>query len=426
LVHEITEVYEGQKHHGDCWAYHRAHAKGIEAENELIAAHSGSIVGRRTTVDAAGRYLMKIKRPDGSWVIMRIDPNGDEDDLVEWFKEKEPCVTARGLIAISDPDPQVHLMDYDLNEAHVITDTWDTVNSAPTGVAFGPSGNLYVTEDLAGTDELRVFNSAGTEIDSVQHVQLVDPQGVDVDQITGDVFIAGAGQVLRFSSSLTFRGVYTNGVVGFDPTDVAVWRNNATGIEGVFGADDIYAIYVTDRDSNEVYSFDVEVDMDQDTYDFSFGSTELSAPEGLTIGSHQAVWVASTGNDRIYRYSPTNGALITEDGAAYFVEDVSRNFFDLVMVDGDGIYVVDETPSSGEIVLYGLDGAVKDTYGAGELQCPSSIAAKFEVDDANLVHFDPSITDVPTLSLEGLLIALVAISVAAFIALLRRRSRVRT
>ncbi|MHC4336060.1 MAG: NHL repeat-containing protein, partial [Planctomycetota bacterium] len=391
LMHEVAEVYEGQKHHDDCWDYSRAHASGIAAENELMGEHSTSMVARFPRGDAnypSGTFLMKIRRPDGSHVVVVIDPYAaDPNKLVQWYRERVDCNSVSGLIAIADPDPQVHIFSYDFDGNHTISGTWDTVDSHPTGVAFAPSGNLYVTENLAGPDEIRIFDTCGVHTGTIVGPELISPEGIDVDQQTGDVFVAVAGGVLRYDSNSDLVGLYSTGDASFAPTDVAVWRNDSLRVQCRYAQSEVYALFVTDRATNQVYHFDVEDDMGGPSYSLAFGGEYLSSPEGLTIGAHGAVWVASTGNDRIYRFSPS-GNLIRQDGSDYFVEDGSRNFFDLVMVDGDGIYVVDETPLQGAILLYDFEAELVATLGEGEVQCPRAIAAQFRVNWDNLLPLD--------------------------------------
>jgi DNA-binding beta-propeller fold protein YncE len=390
LMHEIAEVYEGKKNHGACWAYQQSHTRGgIAAENELMGEHGTQTINRFIQ-DPNGMYLLKIKRPDGSHVVVGFDPwAADPNNLVRWFKERVDCNTVEGLIAIADPDPQVHLLMFDPDGDPYFIKPVDTENSMPTGVAFDPLlGDLYVAEDLADMDEVRVFDSMGHHFGTITAPELIDPKGIDVDPVSGDVFVAVRGGILRYDFFWTYLGSYHSPDEDFTPTDVAVWRNDGV-LPCLYGEGDIYDIFVTDSLTNQVYRFDVEEDMHAGTHRLAFGRPHLSAPEGLTVGPYDAVWVASTGNDRIYSFTPT-GELITHSGVDYFLEDADRNFYDLAVVDGDGVYVVDETPQEGAILLYDFQAQHLATYGQGQVQCPRSIATQFRINWYNLEPFRKS------------------------------------
>ena len=377
LMHEVTEVYEGKKGNLN---YEDAHKKGIAAEKELMGEHGTSYPGPRVIKIGTG-YYMKIKRPAGSkppYVLIKLDISKHD---FEWFKETVPCNTSSVLIPIPDPDPQVHIFTYDSNLEHYISQTIDKENSVPVGVAYDADGNLYVLENLETGGEIRVFNLEGELINTIKREELITPEGIDIDKTTGDIFVAVEGSVVRYSKDGEFMGNYFVEMPGFTPTDVAVWRN--TSIRGIYGDGSEYDIYVTDRTSGQVYRFDVNEHMNSGNFKAVFGEGLLNAPEGIHIDSWWSVWVMSTGNNGIYRFAP-NGELEPFGDRAYFVEDPERIFNDAIMIDFDGLYVVDGTQGKGELLLYDFDGNLKKTYGTGTLQCPASIAVHFIVDESNM------------------------------------------
>ncbi len=396
LMHEITEVYLGVKKKAKCWGYHRCHDSAVIAEQELLQAHNTDWVGPRYDHNPkTGYWYTKIKRPPGSippYVVVRVKAYV-KGEKIEWFKEKVPCKSYQNaekpgkLIAIPDPDPQVHIYDYDFDGEHTRLAKIDTLNSSPTGAAFDASGVIYVTEDLPGTDKIRFFDMAGNQLDSIVAPELVDPQGIDVDPISGDIYVAVVGQVLRFTSTKYFVGAYDVSDPSFSPTDVSIWRSEISSAD-FERTDTTHAIFVSDRSSNQIYRFDTEEDLNHETYTSAFGNEWLSAPEGVSVDSWDAVWVASTGNHRIFRFD-TEGRIIRQNGPDYsqdhFVEDAARTFYDMEMVDFDGLYVVDETPGHGELLLYDYDGTLLETYGTDTLQCPASLAIYFGIDADNLL-----------------------------------------
>ncbi len=395
LMHEITEVFEGKK--GNL-SYEDAHKKGVEAEKEIMDEHKTSYVGPRYFHDPAkpGWWYSKIKRPDGSYVVIGVKAyvKGEE---IKWYKEKVPCNTASGLIAIPDPDPMVHLFSYDFDLNHTLSGAWDTSHSLPTGAAFDAVGNLYITEGLEAYPSVRVFNPAGDIVMTITGDELITPGGIDVDKTTGDIFVASYYNIVRYNCDGVITGYYCLNDPDFRPSDVAVWRN--TPIPGIYGDGSEYKIYVTDRASGQVYVFDVEEDMNAGTYSNVFGKGYLYSPEGISIDSWWSVWVASTASHKVYRFAP-NGDLEPFGDRDYFVRDTGRIFYDVGMIDFDGVYVVDGTSGNGALVLYDFDGTPVKTYGEGTLQCPTAVAINFSADLDNLIPTSPGAGETPEIGVN--------------------------
>jgi len=386
LMHEIAEIYHGVKN--PTWTYHQAHAQGVDVEKKCMKAHNTEWVGPRYTKDG-DLNVMKIKRSDGSFVIAKHYP-WSACQTTDWFKERVACDTTMGLIAIADPDPQVHILEYDFDLAHSFSEPFDTDASSPTGVAYDNDGNLYVTEDFpepTTPDELRIFDLGGSRIGTlVDPSNLIDPQGLDIHEETGDIFIAVSGGVLRYDTSLSLLGTYTDtSNPGFTPTDVALPGRLATDD---LPPQEIADLFVSDRETSSIYRFDIATDMNQGTFQARFGGTELSSPEGLDVGDSGAVWVASTGNSRIYRYTPT-GNLVPGSSTPYFAEDPTFLFTDLAMLEDDGVYALDGTVHAGRLRLYDMEGETVETYGEDVLECPASLDVHFSFDEGNTTETFP-------------------------------------
>ncbi len=387
IMHEVAETYAGLK---NGWRYHRAHAEaGVPAEREVQQENGTDWVGPRYTDAPNGQVQMKIRRPDGSdppYVIVRFTPY-TQPQAATWYKEVVPCDLTSGLIEIADPDPQVWRMEYDMVLGnHAITSRFDTVNSMPTGVAFDNGTDVYVTENqLTLVDEVRKFDNDGNLLHSwiFANPQLSEPQGIDIDRVTGDIFIAYGTVVVRFDSLMQSLGRYWVDTLPIRPTDVAVFRGDRH-VEDIPRSHDIYDIFVTDRATGSVIRFDVETDMEAGTATDIFGSGILLEPEGIFVDSWDEIWIASTGNFRIYRFTPL-GYLIPGQSADYFVQDTDRQFSDLIAMDYDGVYVLDQTTGLGELLLYDFFGGYVASYGIEELQCPASLDAKFNHDEENLL-----------------------------------------
>jgi hypothetical protein len=361
LMHEITEVYEGKK---DSLSFEDAHKRVIDAQIELLGEHGTSFVGSRD-IRIGDSIYHKIKRPPGSnppYVLVKLEFSPFD---IEWFKEVVPCKTDSGLIAIADPDPKVFIYNYDSELNHNIIAVWDSVNSSPTGASYDASGNLYVVESLGGIGEIRVFNRSGQMIDTIKGIELRSPKGIDIDKVTGDIFVAVTDKVIKFNADGQYIGDYFVQGSVLQPTGVAVWRNKP--IWGIYGNGMEYDIYVTDKNSSQVFRFDVVTNLNNGQFKEVFGYGKLLAPEDISIDSWWSVWVVSTGNHRIYRFAP-NGELEPFGEREYFVEDTSRIFTDAEMVDFDGVYVIDGKPGAGAMILYDYNGNLVRTYGTNTLQ----------------------------------------------------------
>ncbi|MBL7128653.1 MAG: T9SS type A sorting domain-containing protein [Ignavibacteria bacterium] len=385
LMHEITEVYEGKK---DTLSFEDAHKRGIDAQIELLGEHGTSFVGPRD-IRIGDTIYHKIKRPPGSnppFVLVKLEFSPFD---IEWFKEVVPCKTDSGLIAIPDLDPRVFIYNYDSELNHNIIAVWDSVNSFPNGAAYDAAGNLYVVESyLGGFGEIRVFNRNGQMIDTIKSYELRSPEGIDIDKNTGDIFVAVTNKVIKFNADGQYLGDYSVQGSVLQPTGVAVWRNKP--IWGIHGNGTEYDIYVTDKNSEQVFRFDVANNLNNGQFKQVFGQGHLLEPEDISIDSWWSVWVVSTGNHRIYRFAP-NGELEPFGERNYFVEDTSRVFTDAEMVDFDGVYVIDGKTGAGAMLLYDYDGNLVRTYGTNTLQCPASIAINLFVNHNNMVSIPPPV-----------------------------------
>jgi hypothetical protein len=172
--------------------------------------------------------------------------------------------------------------------------------------------------------------------------------------------------------------------------DVAAWRNYGLLCRPL--TDNVYFIYVPDYLSGQVYCFDVVNDMNNNSYTDVFGDEYLSYPQGLTVDFHGDVWIASTGNHRIYRFSP-DGVPHSKYGQDFFIEDENRSFYDVEVIGSDGVYAVDQTTGRGALLSYSFDGELREIYGEDILQCPESVAFNFGIDLDSLVETLPIVNN---------------------------------
>jgi len=391
LMHEITEVYTGVKGGTN---YGPAHTKGLEAEKEVQTENGTENVGEHGTWPSA--YYFKIKRPDGSYVVVKVDASGAAV-VVTWYKEKVPCrFVAADLIEIPDPDPQVTIFSRTMEGDFLFDSALDMDMSSPTGAAHDDAGNLYVCENfslqgISFPDEIRVFDPAGGLIDVISGGELCEPKGIDVDKDTGEIFVAVNGRILRYSNDGGLIGEYFTPSPDFTPTDVVVWRDKPVRCLPA-GDAAIYRIYAADRQSSQVYMFNVDGDMGVGNFSAAFGEDYLMNPEGLAVDDVGLIWVASTGNSRVYRFLP-NGDISPFEDSEYFIEDCMKSIYDLHVNMHQGVYVVDQTPGAGGIYLYDLNGLELNAFGAAEVHCPQSITKATTLDLNNLIEMDPPTPD---------------------------------
>jgi sugar lactone lactonase YvrE len=300
----------------------------------------------------------------------------------------------------------------------------DPTNSHPTGVGVDAIGNIYVAEDLPGQSEIRVFTSSGSLIRTITHSSIVAPKGLSVDRQTGDIFVSVQHSILKFTNAGSLLGSYTVGNPNFAPTDVAIWRQQ--GYASIPPGSSTYQIFATDEYSSQVYAFDVSSNLGTGTYLRVFGSGYLNAPKGLTVDDADAVWVASTGNNRIYAFSPL-GTLVRFDTRDFLVEDPTKQFRDVVNLPFDGVYAIDGTSGSGALLLYSYEGNVIGTYGVPDLQCPVALNIHFQVNEHNLYPIADPITPqssgggIPAVSLWGGIIFGLLIFTTGWFFIRRRR-----
>jgi DNA-binding beta-propeller fold protein YncE len=179
-------------------------------------------------------------------------------------------------------------------------------------MAFGPDGNLYVTNS---DNSVLYYNgttgaSLGTFV-SVGSGGLSGPAGLAFDPSGAYLYVASLGtkQVLKYSAQTgAFVGVAASGLS--TPQDVK------------FGADGL--LYLLDRGSNRIERF-TESGSYVDDY-APVGSAGLSVWVFMNFGPNGDLYVVSGSSNQIYQFGTENEALFTVTLSAPFAEPVTVSY----------------------------------------------------------------------------------------------------
>ncbi len=169
----------------------------------------------------------------------------------------------------------------------------------PTGITFGPDGNLYVSNPLG------IFSDTVLRYDGTTGVFI-------------DVFVSGVAgpQHLSFGpdGNLYVVSNLTNSVLRFDGTNgllidtfVSTGLNDPSGL--AFGPDN--NLYVSNRSPQEVTGEVMRYNGITGELLGIFASFGLTTPRGLTFGPDGDLYVADETNDAVLRYNGTTGDFIS-------------------------------------------------------------------------------------------------------------------
>lgn len=280
----------------------------------------------------------------------------------------------------------------------------------------GPDGTLYVAE--YGNARVHRFTASGDDAgyfpDPAQPApagQLGQPRDVDVDDLTGDVWVADSWnqRFQRFRSTGEFAGTwgtrsanpeygmnYPRGI-GVDPVSRRIWVVNQRGHHikrysydgswhstlGDAEVDSVNTGYfrwpldvefhagkavVTDRNSTKVKILDADTGAELSSFNRSntYGAAVDPATGNILVSD----------STRIYVYNPTGTSLLTSFGSSGTGDGQFRHIWDMV-VSGGVLYVTDDVAS--RIQAFTLTGTFLGKWGgfgsgAYQFKNPSGIA----------------------------------------------------
>lgn len=209
----------------------------------------------------------------------------------------------------------------------------------PSGMAFGPDGNLYVASSDTG-QILRFDGQTGAIIGNGIFVDnifigntgpemLVEPRFITFG-LDGNLYVADTGftrdRILKFDG---VDGTFLGEFVSF----------NEGGMGKPFGIvfDSSGNLYVASFDTNEILKFDSNGDVVPGGPFIAAGTGGLGNPRGLTIGPDGLLYVANGSTESILRFDPDTGDFIDN----YTFGATIEHPYSVTFGPDDNLYVVD-------------------------------------------------------------------------------------
>jgi len=261
------------------------------------------------------------------------------------------------VFAISFP---VALAHADCMQASVLI--WGSTGSGPSnfvtpwGVAIGPDGLVYVTDE--GNNRIQKFNPDGTYVGEWATGLDTNPVGIAIDA-TGVVYVAlhHVHQIAKFTTSGVLLGVFGSGDPG--PAQIGYPVGIALGPDRVYVASSYY---------NRVQVF---------TQSGSYvGGWQVPFPYGVELDAAGDVYVSSYSTWVVYKSTSTGSPLGTigspGSGDGQFFYPVSMAFDtagNLFVIDGDNDRVQEFSSGGAFLCNWGSSGT-----GSGQLSHPTGIA----------------------------------------------------
>nr|MCH9653497.1 hypothetical protein [Planctomycetota bacterium] len=179
----------------------------------------------------------------------------------------------------------------------------------PSGLAFGPDGNLYVASADSG-QILRYDGQTGSIIGSGIFASgggLVEPRFIAFGPGSApgipDLYVADTGflrdRILRF-----------DGLTGAYIEDFVDRFEGGMGVPSGIAFDPSGNLYVASFSTNEILKFDSNGDVVPGGPFIAAGTGGLANPRGVTVGPDGLLYVANGATESVLRFDPVTGAFI--------------------------------------------------------------------------------------------------------------------
>lgn len=240
------------------------------------------------------------------------------------------------------------------------------------GMAFSPSGTLYVTDPNVN-GRLKSFDQNYSALSQVQFQSTTNlpgnPLGITIDPSNGDFIFADSGQqmVYRYSSS----GVYKNSF----SVSAAGCSGSLGGQVNLDSAGNIYLPFASGAGCNKIGKFTSAGSYVTSFSTFGVANGQVNSPNGVVVDSSGNIWVADTGNNRVQKLNSA-GAYVTKFGTSGSGNGQFAIPRHIALDSAGNIYVADQNnyrvqkfDSAGTFLMkFGSNGS-----GNGQFQVPAAI-----------------------------------------------------
>jgi subtilisin-like proprotein convertase family protein len=236
----------------------------------------------------------------------------------------------------------------------------DTLLQDPTGLVFGPNGNLFISSQQSNSIQEAIGTSGQFAGHFVSTNGGLNAPSYMVFGPNGDLYVSNQG-----TNSITYYNGTTGALLG---TFVSSGSGGLTAPEGLaFGADG--NLYVSSAGTNQVLEYSGQ----DGTFKGIFASGNgLSSPMGLVFGPDGNLYVSSQATNNVLQFNGATGAFIK-----IFASNAALSGPNGLVFGPDGnLYV--SSQSNGSVLKFdGKTGAFISTFvasGSGGLQSPSGLA----------------------------------------------------
>ena len=290
--------------------------------------------------------------------------------------------TANADLVLSNGDSRVLKYDDSGNFLSVIA-TFPVVSN-PSGVAFGPDGDLFVASSFINGQVLRfdgttyayegVFASSDKPLRGLAF-------GTDGDLFVARTNFAGVGEVLRYDGVTgASEGVFATGSELSVPYDVTFGT----------GGD----LFVTSNGTHEVLRYDGITGAFEGAFASGGG---MGSPTGLKFGTDGDLFVSSIATQSVLRYDGVTGAF-----EGVFASGGLLGPFGLAFGPAGDLFVADGSSQSNIVRYDGVTGAYEGNFAVnGGLLHPTFLA--FTPDDVSEAVPEPTSLALLGMGVMGLL-----------------------